>query len=77
MDYTFDNLRELSQEKEVEIKTKKGNFILELFKNKLLTPQEVMQALEKEDVFVMKTKALNGDFDIESEAIYGDLLKGE
>lgn len=77
LDYTFDNLRELSQEKEVEIKTKKGNFILELFKNKLLTPQEVMQALEKEDVFVMKTKALNGDFDIESEAIYGDLLKGE
>lgn len=57
------SLRTMSAVDEQNVKDKKLNTTLQLFDRNLLTPQEVMEYLKKQDIFIHSTKALNGELE--------------
>lgn len=57
------NLRVLSAIDEQNINDKKLANVLQLFDRQLLTPQETMQYLKKQQIFIHETKALKGELD--------------
>lgn len=60
---TWKNLRVLSAIDEQNIKDHKLANVLQLFDRQLLTPQEVMQYLKKEQIHIQDTKALRGELE--------------
>lgn len=58
---TWKNLRVLSAIDEQNITDKKIANALELFDRQLLTPQELMEYLKKQQIFIHDTKALRGE----------------
>lgn len=57
------NLRVLSAIDEQNINDKKLANALQLFDRQLLTPQEVMEYLKKQQIFIQETKALKGELE--------------
>lgn len=61
--FTWKNLRVLSAIDEQNINDKKIANVLQLFDRQLLTPQELMEYLKKQQLFIHDTKALNGELE--------------
>lgn len=57
------NLRVLSAMDEQNIHDHKFANVMQLFDRQLLTPQEVMEYLKKQQIFIHDTKALNGELE--------------
>ena len=57
------NLRVLTAIDEQNINDKKLANVLQLFDRQLLTPQETMQYLKKQQIFIQETKALKGELE--------------
>ena len=57
------NLRTLNAIDEQNINDKKLANVMQLFDRQLLTPQEVMEYLKKQQIFIHDTKALNGELE--------------
>ena len=57
------NLRVLSAMDEQNIKDHKLTNVLQLFDRQLLTPQEIMEYLKKQQIFMHDTKALRGELE--------------
>lgn len=57
------NLRVLSAIDEQNIHDHKLSNVLQLFDRQLLTPQETMEYLKKQQIFIHETKALNGELE--------------
>jgi phage-related protein (TIGR01555 family) len=60
---TWKNLRVLSAIDEQNIHDKKLANVLQLFDRQLLTPQETMEYLKKQQIFIHDTKALKGELE--------------
>ena len=60
---TWKNLRVLSAIDEQNINDKKIANVLQLFDRQLLTPQEIMEYLKKQQIFIHDTKALKGELE--------------
>lgn len=60
---TWKNLRVLSAIDEQNIHDKKLANVLQLFDRQLLSPQEAMQYLKKQQIFIHDTKALRGELE--------------
>lgn len=60
---TWKNLRVLSAIDEQNIHDKKLANVLQLFDRQLLSPQEAMQYLKKQQIFIQDTKALRGELE--------------
>lgn len=60
---TWKNLRVLSAIDEQNITDHKLSNVLQLFDRQLLTPQEIMEYLKKEQIFIHDTKALRGELE--------------
>lgn len=60
---TWKNLRVLSAIDEQNINDHKLANVLQLFDRQLITPQETMKYLKKEQLFIMDTKALRGELE--------------
>lgn len=60
---TWKNLRVLSAIDEQNIADHKLTNVLQLFDRQLLTPQETMQYLKKQQIFIHDTKALRGELE--------------
>ena len=60
---TWKNLRVLSAIDEQNIHDKKLANVLQLFDRQLLTPQEIMEYLKKQQIFIHDTKALKGELE--------------
>lgn len=60
---TWKNLRVLSALDEQNIHDKKLANVLQLFDRQLLTPQETMEYLKKQQIFIHDTKALKGELE--------------
>lgn len=60
---TWKNLRVLSAIDEQNITDHKVANVLQLFDRQLLTPQEIMQYLKKQQIFIHDTKALKGELE--------------
>ena len=61
--FTWKNLRVLSAIDEQNINDKKIANVLQLFDRQLLTPQELMEYLKKQQLFIHETKALKGELE--------------
>lgn len=61
--FTWKNLRVLSAIDEQNINDKKIANVLQLFDRQLLTPQELMEYLKKQQLFIHDTKALKGELE--------------
>ena len=57
------NLRVLSAIDEQNIADHKFSNVMQLFDRQLLTPQEVMEYLKKQQIFIQETKALKGELE--------------
>ena len=64
----WNELRVLSSIDEQNINDHKIANLLQLFDRQLLTPQELMEALEAQNLFIAKTKALKGE--LEDQALF-------
>ena len=60
LDIGFQPLRVMGPVEEEEIRTSKQNRLMQLYQSDILTPQELCQALKREDVFVQATEVSEG-----------------
>ena len=60
LDIGFIPLRVLGPIEEEEIRTSKQNRFMQLYQNDLLTPEEFMEIMKKEDVLFYKTEVGEG-----------------
>lgn len=60
---TWKNLRVLSAKEEQEIHNYVFNNVMQLFDRQLLTPQETMEYLKRQQIFIHDTKALKGELE--------------
>ena len=63
LEMMWKNLRTLNAIDEQNINDKKLANVMQLFDRQLLTPQEVMEYLKKQQIFIHDTKALNGELE--------------
>lgn len=63
LEIEWKSLRVLSSMDEANIRNKKLMDALQLYDRKLLTPQELMEYLAKQDVFLHNTKAIRGELE--------------
>lgn len=63
LEMMWKNLRTLNAIDEQNINDKKLDAVMQLFDRQLLTPQEVMEYLKKQQIFIHDTKALNGELE--------------
>lgn len=63
LEMMWKNLRTLNAIDEQNINDKKLANAMQLFDRQLLTPQEVMEYLKKQQIFIHDTKALNGELE--------------
>lgn len=63
LEMMWKNLRTLNAIDEQNINDKKLATVMQLYDRQLLTPQEVMEYLKKQQIFIHDTKALNGELE--------------
>lgn len=63
LDFEWKSLRVMNSIDEQNVKDKKFAEVMQMYDRQLLTPQEVMEYLKRQDIFIHDTKAIKGELE--------------